>query len=145
MTSNQKQNLCLGLLLMAALGFLGAAIMIDERPEFAVAASPAILRLGTLEQNTEHLCTGKLVNTGKTPMIIQKTWSSCGCSEVKISEQRIEVGGNIDYSVTLKTGKSDEESITRLIFVEIANPDGTEYQTITIPIEYSSRMTGRPI
>lgn len=125
----------LATLWMSILGVacLAGAALLDSRRDLAIESRPAAMNLGTVDVDSSHTIPVQLINTGRRPLVVVKTRSSCGCTVARISQSRLNPREQTALTETLKAGRTPRP-LVRTLFVEIANPELGLTEIVSIPI-----------
>lgn len=124
--------------MIAAFGCYAAAMFVDDRPDVDAVVIPEQIDLGPVKVGTVKQCTAKIRNGGRSAVSISKVWSSCGCTVAKVAEQAISVGADTEFVANVTATKSEQPIVTRYVYIEVANGEGTQKQVLAVPIRYSN-------
>ena len=96
---------------------------------------------GTLAEGDKVSHTFKLTNRGGTPLVIQKTRTTCGCTVAKLATKQLESGASTDLEVKFDTrGRRNRQKKT----ITILSNDPDSPHTLTVSANVEALLTFEP-
>jgi len=126
-----KKTIIFLITFMALAGWVSSASPASLQPKLAI--SPEVWDLGKIEGGSSYNLTYIVYNSGKAPLKIDSVRASCGCTDVKISLNKILPRQYATLKATFHSG-SMSGKVEKIIYIE-SNAPGQEINTVKIKAE----------